>query len=386
MPFPRPKDEKVLICVLLDGLGYELVQQMSFLGNLFEDVRPLKTVLGYSCAAQPSILTGLSPAEHGGLCVYYRSPKSIFGWMRMLPLLPNMFRRRRLIKEAVDLTRRFFRITGYFNIWAIPYELLPRFQFYERKGFYTRHPLKEISTILDEARDKGISVSSYYWNTPKDQIFSETEDKLVARQARFHYLYIAGTDSLLHANGNDLGSVENELRGYADQIRRIHRIAKENYSEVELMVFSDHGMLDVTKSVDAMTPISKLPYRLGEDYLAFYDATMVRFWFDNPSCRQPIMEVMANIEGLRLLSDRELEGLGSLFPDHRYGEAIYLAEGGTIISPSFFGRSEHIRGGMHGYHPQESSYEAFVGFSNLDVGEPKAITDLYEIMRRSLFR
>ena len=381
MPFPRPQDESVLICVLLDGLGYYLVQQASFLSDLLEDVQPLKTVLGYSCAAQPSILTGLSPAEHGGLCVYYRSSKSIFGWTRLLRLLPRRFRAE-FRKRVVDWTRRLYRITGYFNVWEIPFELLHRFQLYERKSFYSRHPLKGIPTILDEVRDRGIPVSSYYWNTPVDQIFSETEDKLAARQARLHYLYISRTDHLLHVNGNDLGRVGDELDVYANRIRRIHRIAKENYREVGLLIFSDHGMMDVTGEVDVMTPIAKLPYRLGADYLAFYDATMARFWFDNPSCRQPIMDAVAGVEGLRLLPDRELEDLGSLFFDRRYGEAIYLAEGGKIISPSFFGRLRSR--GMHGYHPQEPGYEAFVGFSSVDIGEPKSIMDLYSIMRQSL--
>jgi len=378
------KDDRVFICVLLDGLGYDLVNEISFLSDLLDDVKPVKTVLGYSCAAQPSILTGLMPQEHGGLCVYYRSDESVFEWTRMLPQLPEELRRRKW-RDAVNTTRKLHGVTGHFNVWEVPPELLHRFQLYEQKNFYLDNPLEGIPTILDDARENGITTSAYYWNTLEEHIFGETEEKLATREAHFHYLYISGTDHLLHMEGSEVANVREKLESYAEKIRRIHEVATENYRDVQLLVFSDHGMVDVTGKVDVMNRISALPYKLGEDYLAFYDATMVRFWFDNKECRGPIMDVMASIDDIRLLSEDELEELGSLFPDRRYGEAIYLADGGKIISPSFFGTLDHVRG-MHGYHPETPRYDAFVGCFNVDIGEPKAITDLYGIMQRTLLK
>ena len=132
-----------------------------------------------------------------------------------------------------------------------------------------------------------------------------------------------------------------------------------------------------------MTPISKQKFRLGNDYLVFYDATMVRLWFNNKECKRSIMDTMSRIDGIRLLNDSELNTLGCLFSDRRYGEIIYLADGGKIISPNFFGSQSHVRG-MHGYHPQEAGYEAFVGFSNLDNADAESVTDLYGIMLKKL--
>jgi len=377
------KDNKVLLCILLDGLGYELVKRTSSLNDLFQDVCPLKTVLGYSTAAQASILTGLTPGEHGGFCVYYRSLRSIYWWTRLLPFLPKRIRRK-YSNRIVEITRRLFKITGHFNIWRIPRNLLAKFQLFEKQGLYTSNPVNGIPTILDTARSKGLNVSSYYWNTQDETIFSETKKKLARREAQFHFLYISRTDHLLHLHGKDSASLQAELGYYAKQIRTVYKIAKENYRNVGMLVFSDHGMLNVTGKVDVMSPISKLSYRLGSDYLAFYDATMARFWFDNKICKRSIMDTMSTIPGIRLLDDNELSDLGCLFPDKRYGEVIYLADGGIILSPSFFGAQDHIRG-MHGYHPEEYGYDAFVGSSNIDIGNPKAITDLYGIMRQMLF-
>lgn len=382
MPFPRSKDDKVLICILLDGLGNEIVQKTSFLKDILENVRPLKTVLGYSCAAQASIITGLLPAQHGGFTVYYKSNNSLFKWLYLLHFLPSMIEKK-LLKKADAITRSLFRITGYFSIWEIPWKILPKFQLYERKGFYTKYPLRPILTILDEARESGISTLSYYWNTSESRIFSETESNLLARKAGFHFLYIAKIDHLLHINGNNEDRITTELNIYEERIRRIYQVASENYQHVDLMVFSDHGMLDVTERINVMAPISKLKFRLGKDYLAFFDATMVRFWFNSKKCKRLVADTMSDIKGIRFLDDNELSALGCFFPDRRYGEMIYLADGGKIISPSFFGSQDHIRG-MHGYHPQEAGYKAFVGSSNLDISSAESITDLYRIMRDNL--
>ena len=135
--------------------------------------------------------------------------------------------------------------------------------------------------------------------------------------------------------------------------------------------------------IDVRTHVERLPYGLGSDYLAFYDATMVRFWFKNTECEHAIKECLSSIEGIRLLGDEELQSLGSLFPDRRYGEAIYLVDAGSIVAPSFFGSQEHLKG-MHGYHPDAEEYDAFLGSAGVDVGDARHITDLCAIMRQEL--
>ncbi len=379
MPFPDSKDEKVLICILLDGLGYRLATKIPTLNGLCDSIRPLKTVLGYSCAAQPSILTGLMPDEHGGFCVYYRAKNSIFWWLRIAFWMPPKIRKK-LIKNTIPLTRRLYGITGYFNKWQIPIEILPQFQLYEKNSFYSHNPLPNIPTVLDLARSKGKKVASNHWSTPASQIFVQTEKRLIARQASFHYLYIANTDHLLHLNGNN---AKTDIDGYAKKIERIIQIARENYQKVQVLIFSDHGMLEVNDTIDPMTQINKLPFRIGKDYLAFYDATMVRLWFKNYQVRELIINILNNTKGLSLLSDHELKKLGSFFPDRRYGEVIYLADGGKIISPSFFGDLNHMKG-MHGYHPDEPGYEAFFGSINLELDSAESITDLYPIIAQNL--
>jgi hypothetical protein len=383
MHFPISRHDKVLICILLDGLGYDVVRRTGFLSDLLGEIHPLRTVLGYSCAAQPSILTGKLPSEHGGFCVYYKSRNSIFWWVRLTSVLGKTIRGK-LVRNAVPITRRLYGLTGYYSTWKIPRKLLHRFQLYEKTAFYEANPIKGVPTILDEARDAGNQVSALYWNKTDEQMFSETVEKLETKTAGFHFLYLAGTDKLMHQHCGDDKAIEARLADYEERIRSVYRSASRHYEDVRLMVFSDHGMLPVETEIDVMNPVAKLPYTLGKDYLAFYDATIARFWFDNPECEAAIQDTMSGIDGMYALDDEALRRLGCFFPDRRYGETIYLARGGAIISPSFFGSLSSMRG-MHGYHPDEPSYEAFVGGSGVDVMNTESITDLHAVMRSCLF-
>jgi hypothetical protein len=63
-----------------------------------------------------------------------------------------------------------------------------------------------------------------------------------------------------------------------------------------------------------------------------------------------IGERIAEMEGIRLVDDAELERLGVLFENREYGDLIFLCDPGTIILPSYMG-VDPVEG-MHGYHPE----------------------------------
>jgi hypothetical protein len=115
------------------------------------------------------------------------------------------------------------------------------------------------------------------------------------------------------------------------------------------MVFGDHGMADATGVVDLLTPLARLPLKMKRDFLYFVDSTMARFWFFRDGVREQVADLLARIRGGQVLEDDELERLGVLYPDRRYGELIYLADPGVLFVPSFMGKKPIAA--MHGYHP-----------------------------------
>jgi hypothetical protein len=107
-------------------------------------------------------------------------------------------------------------------------------------------------------------------------------------------------------------------------------------------------MTNVTRTVDLWGTLEQRGWRLGKHYLAFFDSTMARFWGDSRVARDA-----ADAGGAhgRILSDDELKTLGAWFPGREYGEAVWLAEPGVLIVPSFMG--SRPLAAMHGYHPHD---------------------------------
>src|SRR5215831_4718166 len=83
-------NRKISIFVLIDALGWQYIAGRDFLEDLLPYRRPLKTVLGYSSGAIPTILTGASPAETGHWNLFYYDPEgSPFRWLKYFSFLPN---------------------------------------------------------------------------------------------------------------------------------------------------------------------------------------------------------------------------------------------------------------------------------------------------------
>ena len=80
--------DRMTLCFFVDALGWELFRKHP----CFQDVTPhayrQRTVLGYSCAAQPTILTGEMPSTHGHWGMFYRTEHSQLASLRHMRLLP----------------------------------------------------------------------------------------------------------------------------------------------------------------------------------------------------------------------------------------------------------------------------------------------------------
>ena len=80
------KADKLSLFIFIDAFGWEVKQRHpDFLNGLIRDSKPLETILGYSSACDPSIISGLTPAEHGLWNSFYYEPvDSPFKWTHRL--------------------------------------------------------------------------------------------------------------------------------------------------------------------------------------------------------------------------------------------------------------------------------------------------------------
>src|SRR5439155_6518704 len=84
------RKRRLQVFVLIDALGWRILEGRDFLSDLLPYRAPLRTVLGFSSGAIPTILTGLPPAAHSHWNLFYYDPDhSPFRWLRHFQFLPD---------------------------------------------------------------------------------------------------------------------------------------------------------------------------------------------------------------------------------------------------------------------------------------------------------
>lgn len=376
---PRPP---VRIFVLIDALGWPFVSKLDFLTDVLPHRRPLRTILGYSSGAIPSILTGRAPAEHGHWNLFYYDPGgSPFRWLRLLRFLPDRLLDnrvgRRLLKEV---GRRVLGLGPLFEV-CIPPRLLPWFNWVEKRNIYEPAGITGGSSIFDELTRSGVPHRVYSYHRLTDaEILRRAADDLASGHRGVFFLYLSELDGFLHGHCEADTALQEQLDRYAAGLRRVFERARALDPDATMAVFSDHGMTPVRHTNDLVAKVEVLGLRMPEDYLAVYDSTMARFWPFTEPARQALRAALSNVSCGRLLTDEALRELGIFFPDRRYGELVFLLDPGWLIGGSDFNGRGWTPAGMHGYHPDDSSSDAIYLSTHRPNADLRTITDIYPVM------
>jgi hypothetical protein len=372
--------------VLIDALGWSLIENSSFLREALPHRQGLRTQLGFSSGVIPSILSGLSPAENGiWNLVYYDPEHSPFRWMRRFSFLPYKLLDNRLGRRLMtELGRRALGLGPGFDCCVSP-KLLPWFNWGERRNIYEEGGLGATPSIFDQLAGQQIPYRVYsYQHATDHQILAKATTDVEQDRAGFFFLYLSEFDSFLHMHCNDPEKIAGKLAWYEQSLQRLFAAALRRDPEAKFFLFSDHGMTPVRRHYDLAADIGLCRLRMPQDYLSVYDSTMARFWFFSGQARVAITDCLRRVPCGRLLADDELRQLGVFFPDNRYGEAILLMEPGTLISTSGFNGAGWKPAGMHGYHPDDPHSDAVFLTNYEPTTPPSTVKDIYRYMRDSV--
>ena len=379
------RNRHISLCVLVDALGWKILEDQQFLNDLLVFRQPLRTILGFSSGAIPTLLTGQSPSQHGHWNLFYYDPaKSPFAWLRWLGHFPGKIVNHRvsqkLIKEA---GRHFFHMGPQFECYVKP-TLMPFFNWVERRCIYEPAGISGAPSIFDRLVDCGIPYRIYSYHRWNDkEILELAQNDLEHSDAQFFFVYLCELDAELHAFWAHPERLRPMLADYERKLRRLCETALRLDPNASIAIFSDHGMAPVTERYDLMKDVDALGWKMPDDYLVVYDSTMARFWFFNERSRASITACLMRQRCGRILGDAELQDLGVLFRDRRYGETIFLLNSGCMFYRSDFHSGNWLPTGMHGYHPDDP-YSDAVFLSNRPVVPPlKSIRDIYEYMELS---
>ncbi|MBW2045128.1 MAG: glycosyltransferase [Deltaproteobacteria bacterium] len=392
--------DAVSIFILLDALGWNYIKDRPFLNDICSYRQKVKTILGYSCGVIPSILTGKLPSEHRKFSLFYYSPDSSpFRWTKYFLWLPDKILESRVSRKIVEIiSKNIYRYKGYFETYIVPIKYLHLFNLPEKTNAYDEQAFRCIKSVFDIWKERNIAYKRYYYNVKGEDIFRRTGRDLQQKKYSHYFLYFSEFDHFLHDNCQDKVKVEEQLSWYEERIRSLYSKALENYKEVNLCVFSDHGMVPIERYFDLKQEVLSTGYRVPRDYVAMYDATMARFWFSEPQitrmkgkrpdsqitqisnteARKKIIELLSKKDYGRILSEDDKRRLGIDFSDSMYGEVIFLMKPGSVINPSFMGNKKVE--GMHGFSPDNDWMNASF-LSNYDPGiELRDIRDLFRVM------
>jgi len=346
---------KISIFVLVDALGWEHLRNHEFL----TDILPFRR------------------------CLFKKARfLSCFSWTVPLALFPERLRENHRTRRAIGgLTRVMYRISGYFCLYEVPVSILHRLDYVERKDLWQPGALAGCPTILDALSSRSIPYSTSGWRGTDEVRVELCLNALSRMPVQCCFLYLSELDAALHSFGLDSKQARDELVAASVRIRRLLARAHQLYSQVELFVFSDHGMNAVTEAHDLQSTLaSQGPKR--SHYLAFFDSTMARFWPKNREIGGQLEEVLSSLSYGRVLSESELSELGLGFSGNEHGEIIFIMNPGHIVAPSFV--SNGVPKAMHGFHPSDSfSRACFLSCKEL-ASTPRHVKDMYSFFETQL--
>lgn len=372
----------IAIFTLIDALGWTYIKSRPLLPDVLKYRTEVRTVLGFSSGAIPTLLSGQLPRESGHWNLFYCDPEhSPFRWVRWISFLPSSILNQRIVRRGIRfISQRMSRFGGYFQIYGVPVELLPYFDICEKKDIY--RPGGVPSSLFDRLEELGVPYRTYsYHQFSDEEIIRNARRDLSNRRYDFYFLYLSELDAFLHNSCQDAEGIERQLRRYDSWLREVYEEACRTNEEVAFYVFSDHGMTPKRSGYDLIGTIGQLGFEMPRDYLALYDSTMARFWFFDDRAEKQIATRLAELDCGHILTEKEKSELGIDFPDDRHGKIIFLLNPGVLIEPSYFGTKAPA--GMHGFHPDDP-YSSAVFLSNR---EPKhniqTLVDVHQVMRET---
>ncbi len=379
------RNRRISLCILIDALGWKILEDQRFLNDLLIYRQPVKTVLGFSSGAIPSLLTGEPPSKHGHWNLFYYDPaNSPFAGMRWLRHFPEKLANHRVTQKLIKETgRRLFHMGPQFECYVKP-TLMPFFNWVERRCIYEPGGISGAPSIFDKLVDAQIPYRVYsyhHWND--QQILERAQEDLENSDAEFFFVYLCELDAELHTFWAYPERLERMLAEYEKKLRRLCDTALSLDPSASLAIFSDHGMAPVTDRYDLMKDIDALGWKMPDDYLVVYDSTMARFWFFNEKSRASVNACLAAQNCGQVLGDAELQDLGLYFPDRRYGETIFLLNSGFMFYRSDFHSGNWLPEGMHGYHPNDPYSDAVFLSNRPPASRLSSIRGFYDYMERA---
>ena len=321
----------------------------------------------------PTLVTGVSPTEHGVWGVKLRPLGRVSRMATLLDRLPD--------SVTTTLQGCLHLVTQDFDLAAVPPRRRRHFQItrtkYKRRNNRSEALFKigGVPSIFDVV---GKERSRYVFNSspdPERHVFPH----LCMNPYVLEVLELYSLDRYQQWNLDRPEAVGSFYRRIDDFLRRLH--AKCETTGWSMMIISDHGHEPIQASIDLNAELTSL-HVSEEAYSYFVEVSSARFWFHTEEARQRIMTLLSRLEHATVLGFQDMHRFGVPLCDASYGEVFVFLDPGHIFFPHDFhhGLANFWLGvvdpmqrsrlrdprhkGNHGHLPHFEAESSFVAFLN----------------------
>ena len=359
---------KPVLAVFADGIGHDSIAHMPFLREL--NATAVEPVLGYSVTCHASMYTGVYPEDHDLFFIWQRSPEtSPFKGLDRLEGLP--FLDSKYVKYAITrIQNKRYGHRGYFGIPRIehlPYKYWPQMDVAEKKFWSDPDYLAPLQTLFDLARAKGLKTEVIGMDKTLCQESLFVDRQRIPDNKDWVYLFMGDIDYFTHRHSKESSLLTAQLRRIDDVVRKKYEEMTEKYADFDFVMWSDHGHVTVHERIDLYELFRSFGKDLN-DYLHAIEATMARFWFDNPSDQDEVEAILSSLGAGHVLTTDLSEKYRVRMKDNRFGDLYYLLDGGKMFSKTIWGDTDWAVS-MHGYAPDWQNYQATM-ITNFETDPP----------------
>lgn len=374
------------IFVLADACkdSYVTKEYMPFLHHMTKEGRHIvKIYPGPGYCERSEIFSGLDCFESGNFSAVgwipensdYKNMKSVLRLYECLSKIND--RGARAVFRRTDTGRRIPLKT-----YRIPFASLPYFSLTEdgMKKIIEHEDLFDIlKTENKPYADSCFTSLACHSNISEEQLAQQISIE-IKKGAYFIPAYIGSTDYRGHDFGDDMDLMKPHLLRVDRILSKIYRLAVKN--GYRMAVLGDHGMVPVREKADIAGGIKSLGYILHKDYEMFLDSAYARFWSSDRKTLAKIRQFITEKYHDKGIMLNKHTGSGKGIPmdlcandGHGiYGDILWCANPGVIISPDYFNAPGKEVRGMHGYLDADTEHGTGM-FAAAGEGVPKETQD-----------
>lgn len=377
---------KLTILFQIDALRYDYVDkhQPPFLSQLAEDGVTGNLVPTFGFEPDAAYTAGLFPDQcDGGAQFWFDSRNSPFKVFRHFQ--DTGFAAPRVVDK---ITRKLFlkAIRAYckaptLSLAGVPYHMLSNFSF--PMQYEMDHPkfcaTDSIYDLLrNEQKEWLFHCNPGHKVDISDVVKRAKEDLHEPKQ--FAFFLIGNLDRIGHKYGPNSPELSNELSIVDRGIKEVVNCALSRFDEVSLVIIGDHGMVEVTKTLDIKGIFKGLKSKFGKDYIYFLDSTMVRFKIFTQEARNEIKEALLDVKDGHMLDEDEIGRYHLNYGHTKFGDIIFVVDPGVLVFPSYYDTRTPVKG-MHGYLPENTEQQSYFLLNSPKIETPEKISTPVDMRR-----